>query len=132
MKHWKKICGAALALMLSVTCVACGGTPDSGKVPDDPDKPDTPTTDVKGGTIDIFLPIDSDSETALKNVGNAYVKMMREKGVSVRVNVRSSQDPQGYNTSVDGRHYSGKHGYAILRIGQACRFYALPQFQKSV
>ena len=95
MKHWKKICGAALALMLSVTCVACGGTPDSGKVPDDPDKPDTPTTDVKGGTIDIFLPIDSDSETALKNVGNAYVKMMREKGVSVRVNVRSSQDPQG-------------------------------------
>ena len=47
MKHWKKICGAALALMLSVTCVACGGTPDSGKVPDDPDKPDTPTTDVK-------------------------------------------------------------------------------------
>lgn len=124
MKHWKKICGAALALMLSVTCVACGGTPDSGKVPDDPDKPDPPTTDVKGGTIDIFLPIDSDSETALKNVGNAYVKMMREKGVSVRVNVRSSQDPQGYNTSVDGLlKYPDKQAGDIIQANTVTQYY---------
>ena len=50
-------------LLLGVACGTDNGTDDTGGGTE------------KGGTINIFLPIDSDSETAFKNVGNAYKKM---------------------------------------------------------
>ena len=77
-------------LLLGVACGTDTGTDDTGGGSE------------KGGTINIFLPIDSDSETAFKNVGNAYKKMKKAQGVDVNVVVRSSQDPQGYYTAVDG------------------------------
>ncbi len=77
-------------LLLGVACGTDNGTDDTGGGTE------------KGGTINIFLPIDSDSETAFKNVGNAYKKMKKAQGVDVNVVVRSSQDPQGYYTAVDG------------------------------
>ena len=77
-------------LLLGVACGTDNGTDDTGGGSE------------KGGTISIFLPIDSDSETAFKNVGNAYKKMKKAQGVDVNVVVRSSQDPQGYYTAVDG------------------------------
>lgn len=77
-------------LLLGVACDTGNGTDDTGGGSE------------KGGTINIFLPIDSDSETAFKNVGNAYKKMKKAQGVDVNVVVRSSQDPQGYYTAVDG------------------------------
>lgn len=77
-------------LLLGVACGTDTGTDDTGGGTE------------KGGTINIFLPIDSDSETAFKNVGNAYKKMKKAQGVDVNVVVRSSQDPQGYYTAVDG------------------------------
>lgn len=123
MKHLKKLGGAALALVLSVACVACGGNTGNGDDPNNPVNPG-PTTDIKGGTIDIFLPIDSDSETALKNAANAYTKLMREKGVTVRINVRSSQDPQGYNTSVDGLlKYPDRQAGDIIQANTVTQYY---------
>lgn len=77
-------------LLLGVACGTDTGTDDTGGGTE------------KGGTINIFLPIDSDSETAFKNVGNAYKKLKKAQGVDVNVVVRSSQDPQGYYTAVDG------------------------------
>lgn len=77
-------------LLLGVACGTDNGTDDTGGGTE------------KGGTINIFLPIDSDSETAFKNVGNAYKKLKKAQGVDVNVVVRSSQDPQGYYTAVDG------------------------------
>lgn len=77
-------------LLLGVACGTDNGTDDTGGGSE------------KGGTISIFLPIDSDSETAFKNVGNAYKKMKKAQGVDVNVVVRSSQNPQGYYTAVDG------------------------------
>ena len=77
-------------LLLGVACGTDNGTDDTGGGSE------------KGGTISIFLPIDSDSETAFKNVGNAYKKLKKAQGVDVNVVVRSSQDPQGYYTAVDG------------------------------
>lgn len=77
-------------LLLGVACGTDNGPDDQGGGSE------------KGGTISIFLPIDSDSETAFKNVGNAYKKMKKAQGVDVNVVVRSTQDPQGYYTAVDG------------------------------
>ena len=77
-------------LLLGVACGTDTGPDDQGGGTE------------KGGTISIFLPIDSDSETAFKNVGNAYKKMKKAQGVDVNVVVRSSQNPQGYYTAVDG------------------------------
>ena len=94
MKVLKKVLVFAFVCMFLLLGVACGGNGD----PSDGGG----SGGLKGGTIDIFLPIDSDSETAFKNVGNAYTRMMKEKGITVRVNVRSTQDPQGYYNSVDG------------------------------
>ena len=91
MKILKKALIFVLACAFLLLGVACVDDPGSG----------TDGTG-KGGTINIFLPIDSDSETAFKNVGNAYKKLKKEQGIDVNVVVRSSQDPQGYYTSVDG------------------------------
>lgn len=100
MKHLKHFMLVLLACLFFVSAAACGGTTSDGT--ENPNNPGGNEGTVKDGEINIFLPIDSDTETALKNVGNSYTKMMKEKGISVRVNVRSSQDPQGYTTAVDG------------------------------
>lgn len=90
-----------MACVFLISAAACGGTPAEND-PGGTDNPSGSAGQLKDGEINIFLPIDSDSETAFKNVGNSYTKMMKAKGITVRVNVRSSQDPQGYITSVDG------------------------------
>ena len=92
MKILKKILIFVFVCSFMLLAAACGEDPE----------PDQGGGANKGGTINIFLPIDSDSETAFKNVGNAYKKMKKEQGVDVNVVVRSSQDPQGYYTAVDG------------------------------
>ncbi len=92
MKILKKILIFVFVCSFMLLAAACGEDPE----------PDQGGEANKGGTINIFLPIDSDSETAFKNVGNAYKKMKKEQGVDVNVVVRSSQDPQGYYTAVDG------------------------------
>ena len=93
MKILKKVLIFVFVCAFLLLGVAC----DTGNGPDD-----TGGGTEKGGTISIFLPIDSDSETAFKNVGNAYKKMKKAQGVDVNVVVRSTQDPQGYYTAVDG------------------------------
>ena len=92
MKILKKILIFVFVCSFMLLAAACGEDPE----------PDQGGEANKGGTINIFLPIDSDSETAFKNVGNAYKKMKKEQGIDVNVVVRSSQDPQGYYTAVDG------------------------------
>ena len=101
MRSIKKLFLVLLACVFLISSAACGGTPGE-KDPGGTDNPGGSAGQLKDGEINIFLPIDSDSETAFKNVGNSYTKMMKAKGITVRVNVRSSQDPQGYITSVDG------------------------------
>ena len=102
MKFLKKLLLVLCACVFLLSAAACGPRDPGGETPVDPDQGGTTTGTVKDGTIHIFLPIDSDSEMAFKNVGNAYAKMMKEKGITVRVNVRASSDPVGYYTSVDG------------------------------
>ena len=102
MKFLKKLLLVLCACVFLLSAAACGPKDPGGETPTGPGTGETPTGTVKDGTINIFLPIDSDSEMAFKNVGNAYAKMMKEKGITVRVNVRASSDPVGYYTSVDG------------------------------
>lgn len=102
MKFLKKLLLVLCACVFLLSAAACGPKDPGGETPTGPGTGETPTGTVKDGTINIFLPIDSDSEMAFKNVGNAYAKMMKEKGITVRVNVRASSDPTGYYTSVDG------------------------------
>lgn len=106
MKSLKKILAATFSMLFLFSFAACGNSGVSSSSGNQGENSSSSAEEgggtVKSGTIDIFLPIDADSETALKNVGNSYAKMMKGKGVNVRINVRSSQDPQGYITSVDG------------------------------
>ena len=101
MRSIKKLFLVLLACVFLISSAACGGTPGE-KDPGGTDNPGGSAGQLKDGEINIFLPIDSDSETAFKNVGNAYKKLKKEQGIDVNVVVRSSQDPQGYYTSVDG------------------------------
>ena len=99
MKSLKKILAATFSMLFLFSFAACGNKGVSSSSGNQGENSSSSAEEgggtVKSGTIDIFLPIDADSETALKNVGNSYAKMMKGKGVNVRINVRSSQDPQG-------------------------------------
>lgn len=128
MKIVKRLLCMALALSLMLVCFACGRKDGATTPSGDGEKPgesqETPdaTATLKGGTIDIFLPIDTDSETALTSVGSAYARMMKNKGITVRVNVSSSQDPQAYAQAVDGLLKNGGTG-DIIQANLVSQYY---------
>ena len=128
MKSLKKILAATFSMLFLFSFAACGNSGVSSSSGNQGENSSSSAEEgggtVKSGTIDIFLPIDSDSETALKNVGNSYAKMMKGKGVNVRINVRSSQDPQGYITSVDGLlKYPDKQAGDIIQANTVAQYY---------
>lgn len=128
MKSLKKILAATFSMLFLFSFAACGNEGVSSSSGNQGENSSSSAEEgggtVKSGTIDIFLPIDSDSETALKNVGNSYAKMMKAKGVNVRINVRSSQDPQGYITSVDGLlKYPDKQAGDIIQANTVTQYY---------
>ncbi|MFQ7078251.1 MAG: hypothetical protein ACLRSW_10120, partial [Christensenellaceae bacterium] len=128
MKSLKKILAATFSMLFLFSFAACGNKGVSSSSGNQGENSSSSAEEgggtVKSGTIDIFLPIDADSETALKNVGNSYAKMMKGKGVNVRINVRSSQDPQGYITSVDGLlKYPDKQAGDIIQANTVAQYY---------
>ncbi len=128
MKSLKKILAATFSMLFLFSFAACGNSGVSSSSGNQGENSSSSAEEgggtVKSGTIDIFLPIDADSETALKNVGNSYAKMMKGKGVNVRINVRSSQDPQGYITSVDGLlKYPDKQAGDIIQANTVAQYY---------
>ena len=128
MKSLKKILAATFSMLFLFSFAACGNSGVSSSSGNHGENSSSSAEEgggtVKSGTIDIFLPIDADSETALKNVGNSYAKMMKGKGVNVRINVRSSQDPQGYITSVDGLlKYPDKQAGDIIQANTVAQYY---------
>ena len=128
MKSLKKILAATFSMLFLFSFAACGNKGVSSSSGNQGENSSSSAEagggTVKSGTIDIFLPIDADSETALKNVGNSYAKMMKGKGVNVRINVRSSQDPQGYITSVDGLlKYPDKQAGDIIQANTVAQYY---------
>ena len=128
MKSLKKILASTFSMLFLFSFAACGNSGVSSSSGNQGENSSSSAEEgggtVKSGTIDIFLPIDADSETALKNVGNSYAKMMKGKGVNVRINVRSSQDPQGYITSVDGLlKYPDKQAGDIIQANTVAQYY---------
>ena len=128
MKSLKKSLAATFSMLFLFSFAACGNKGVSSSSGNQGENSSSSAEEgggtVKSGTIDIFLPIDADSETALKNVGNSYAKMMKGKGVNVRINVRSSQDPQGYITSVDGLlKYPDKQAGDIIQANTVAQYY---------
>ena len=128
MKSLKKILAATFSMLFLFSFAACGNSGVSSSSGNQGENSSSSAEEgggtVKSGTIDIFLPIDADSETALKNVGNSYAKMMKGKGVNVRIKVRSSQDPQGYITSVDGLlKYPDKQAGDIIQANTVAQYY---------
>ena len=128
MKTLKKILAATFSMLFLFSFAACGNSGVSSSSGNQGENSSSSAEEgggtVQSGTLDIFLPIDADSETALKNVGNSYAKMMKGKGVNVRINVRSSQDPQGYITSVDGLlKYPDKQAGDIIQANTVAQYY---------
>ena len=79
MKKLKKFIWILLAAVMITVGTACTENPTPGPGPGEG------TGTVKSGTINIFLPIDTDTSNALRAVGNAYTKMMGQKGIKVQV-----------------------------------------------
>ena len=118
MKKLKKFIWILLAAVMITVGTACTENPTPGPGPGEG------TGTVKSGTINIFLPIDTDTSNALRAVGNAYTKMMGQKGINVQVKIRASEDPNGYSTAITGLLQNPENQEGdIIQANVATQFY---------
>lgn len=128
MKSLKKILAATFSMLFLFSFAACGNSGVSSSSGNQekirPLRRRRAAEPSKAVRSIFFFPSTPMSETALENVGNSYAKMMKGKGVNVRINVRSSQDPQGYITSVDGLlKYPDKQAGDIIQANTVAQYY---------